>query len=167
MLIMIAFLAIAGIFDHLLHRIPNLLTGIMFAVCVIYNLAVSGTASIISVLLRGMVIASFLFVFFSIGVLGAGDVKLFAVCSGFMEPEKYLEFVFISFLVAGVYGTLRMAAKGELVRRWITLKKYICHCLRTGKLSRYHCSKEAEEKAGVPLAGAMLISALLGIGGLY
>lgn len=167
MLIMIAFLAIAGIYDHLLHRIPNYLTGIMFTACVIYNLAVFGAASLVSAVLGGIATVAFMYLFYAIGVLGAGDVKLFAVCRGFFGSGRFLYFVFISFLIAAVFGLMKTAIKGDLFRRWLTLKKYICRSLRTGKLTRYHCNKEAEEKAGVPIAGAMFISALLGIGGMY
>ena len=167
MLIMIAFLATAGIFDHLLHRIPNQLTGIMLVACVFYNLAVKGHASVLPVVLRIVVTGLVLFPFFMIGALGAGDVKLFAVCSGFMEAQRILYFVFLSLILAGILGVIKMAARKEISKRFLILKMYILNCIRTGKPERYHCNKAAEEESGVPIAGAMLISALIGIGGFY
>ena len=45
--------------------------------------------------------------------------------------------------------------------------KYIKRLLETGRPERYHADKKAERESGVVLAGAMFVSAVLGMGGLY
>lgn len=167
MLIMAIFLAVAGIFDHLLHRIPNVLTGIMLVACACYNLAVTGPLSLIPMMARIIISGMLFFPVFSIGALGAGDVKLIAVCAGFLDFSRGLFFVFISLFLAALMGILKMAMRKEITKRMLTLKKYVSNVLKTGMLQRYHCNKTAEKESGVALAGAMFVSALIGIGGFY
>lgn len=167
MIIMTAFLAVSGIFDYLFHKIPNALIALMFATCVFYTGFTSGPLSILWMLLR-MVITIFVFYsFFAIGALGAGDIKLLAICCGYMTGSRAVWFVFISFVIASIAGVVILFLRKEFGKRIRRLSLYIKSFIKTGKPERYHCNTEAALKAGVALAGPMFISALIGIGGLY
>ena len=167
MLILTAFLAVAGILDHLTHRIPNLLSAGMFFYVIWQSITEFGITSLPGVFFRMIAVAFFLFPFFSIGTLGAGDVKLLAVSAGYFEGGRALSFLFFSFLIACAEGTVMMAAKGQMKKRMLRLAIYIKTLIKTGKIERYHASGDAGKRSGVALAGAMFVSAVLGIGGLY
>lgn len=167
MYIMTAFLAVAGIWDHLYHRIPNLLTAVMAAFCLGSNLVCGGPAAVPAVLFKAFLTGLLFYPFFAIGALGAGDIKLLSVCSGFIPGGRVLYFVFLSFILASAFGLLKMMRRGDMRKRFRTLAMYIKDVSSSGRLRRYHCSRESAVRNGVALAGPMFISALLGIGGLY
>lgn len=167
MIIMTAFLAVSGVYDYLFHKIPNALIAVMFVTCVFYTCLTAGPLSILRMLLRMVITIVVFYSFFAIGALGAGDIKLLAVCSGFMTGTRAVWFVFISFVIASVIGVMGLLFKKEFGKRIRRLSMYIKSIIETGKPERYHCNTEAALKAGVALAGPMFISALIGIGGLY
>ena len=167
MFIMTAFLAVAGIFDHLTHRIPNILTGLMLVICIVLRAADHDLLSLGGAVLRVIAAGTLFFPFFAIGTLGAGDVKLMAVCAGFMDTGRYLIFVFFAMLAAAVWGSAVMIVKGSMKKRMLRLAIYIKRILETGKAERYHACREAETGPGIALAGALFFSAVLGVGGLY
>ena len=167
MLIMAVFLAVAGIFDHLFHKIPNVLALIMFIALMAYVLMTSGPSGLPSVFFRMAVTGAVFYPLFVIGAFGAGDVKLLALCSGFLPGTRTMMFIFISMVIASIYGLIGLLIRKEIGRRIRRLELYIGNLLKTGKPEMYHCSREAAVKSGVALAGPMFLSALIGIGGLY
>ena len=167
MLIMTVFLAVAGIFDHLFHKIPNVLCAMMFVICIIHACLISGPANIPLVLIRMLVTMFVFYPVFMIGALGAGDIKLLAVCSGFMPATRAIWFIFFTFLSASVIGMIGLLYRKETRKRIRRLALYVKKYIETGKVERYHCNSEAALQAGVALAGPMFVSALLGMGGLY
>ena len=48
------------------------------------------------------------YLFFYIGAMGAGDVKLLAVCAGYFSGEKVLCFLFFALLFAAVFALCKM-----------------------------------------------------------
>ena len=161
MLIMTVFLAVAGIFDHLFHKIPNALTLVMLAVSVIYVCVTAGPGYLPAAIFRMTITGVVFYLFFMIGAFGAGDVKLLAVCSVFMTGTRILFFIFIAMIIASVCGVIQLLVRKELGKRMRRLELYIGNLLKTGKPQRYQCSREAAERSGVALAGPMFLSALI------
>ena len=48
------------------------------------------------------------YLFFYIGAMGAGDVKLLGVCAGYFSGEKVLCFLFFALLFAAVFALCKM-----------------------------------------------------------
>ena len=167
MLILAVFLAVAGIFDLFFRRIPNILSLALLAVCVVFTAGSAGFSDLGRVLLRILVTGAVFYPFYAIGVLGAGDVKLMAVSCGFFAGDRCLVFLFLSLLIAAGTGIVKMGLNGEMGKRMHRLAMYLGKMIRTGKVERYHCNRQAALKSGVALAGPMFISALIGIGGFY
>ena len=165
--IMIFFLVPAAIFDLRLRRIPNVLTALMLVCCIFRSLFFFGFREVLISVFWVIGTGLLLYPVFAIGALGAGDVKLMAVCSGFLPGTRVFYFLFFSFLTGTLFGLVRIVRKKEMAHRLRTLTLYIEKFLRTGTPERYHCSREAAGKAGVALAAPMLISALMGLGGIY
>ena len=167
MLIMTMLLAVAGIFDHLFHKIPNILILVMFITGIIRACFISEPLSIPFMLIRMLLTAVIFYPVFVIGALGAGDIKLLAVCCGYMNGTRAIWFIFMTFSIAAVAGVIGLIHRKEIGKRIRRLIIYVKNYLKTGKVERYHCNTEAALHAGVALAGPMFVSALLGVGGFY
>ena len=168
MLIMTAFLAAAGILDHLTHRIPNILTGLMLICCIALRISDKNLPALALTVLRIVITAAAFYPVFAIGALGAGDIKLMAVCAGFFDgSSRILYFIFFSLLAACIWGVVVMIVNGQMKKRMQRLVMYIKKYIKTGIPERYHACKSAERESGIAMAGAMFVSAVLGIGGLY
>lgn len=105
-------LATACCFDYRYGKIPNelIVSGIMAAA--LYRLAYwldggqfSGAGKEILVLVCWF---AFLYLFFALGGLGAGDVKLYMVCLLFLRPQAALTFVFGSMGIGAVFYFLKI-----------------------------------------------------------
>ena len=167
MLIMTVFLAVACIFDILFHKIPNVLTGLMLAALCLFVCLTEDYTQLPGSLIRMLVTGALFYPFFKIGALGAGDVKLLAVCSGFLSGYRILYFVFLALATAAAAGVIRLVIKKEFVKSIRRPVIYIKKIMETGEIERYHGSTDEALKSGIALAGPMFISALIGIGGLY
>ena len=167
MILLAAFLAVAGLFDFFFRKIPNRLILLMLGGCLVLNLYGSGPASLTGVIPRILIAGALFYPVFAIGALGAGDVKLIAVSCGFVSGEKVLWFLFISLFTASVVGVVKMGIHGEISKRIHRLALYIKKTIRTGRPEMYHANRAAALENGVALAGPMFISALIGIGGFY
>lgn len=112
-------------------------------------------------------VMGFLYPFFRVGALGAGDVKLFGVTAGFLPFKKILLFSFFSLLIAAAFSIFKLLKKrcvGErLYRLMIYLKNIVC----SGTVDVYPGAIGGEEAMTVCLAGPVLLSVLLLWGGVY
>lgn len=92
--------AVACLFDYRCRRIPNAIIVLMFAWGMFYHSLKTGLGGAGFYVLRAVCCILFLFLFFLLRGLGAGDVKLLAVMSGFLPGGELLFFLFLSFLFA-------------------------------------------------------------------
>lgn len=134
------FLSTACYCDYRYRKIPNVLLILMLITGLVRGFLNQGGKGIFSFLLVCIVLVVLLYPLFRVGALGAGDVKLFGVCSGYLPYDKILSFLFFSLLIAAMISLL--------------------------KLITNHNRKECL-KMGIPLAGPVLVGILLYIGGVY
>lgn len=165
MAIFVLMLGVACYCDYRGRKIPNLLLFVMFCFGFGQRLAEGGGG--ISFVVRCVGILFLLYPLFRIGALGAGDVKLYGVCGGFLPGEKFLLFFFVSMLIAAVISLLKMITEGNMMERFRYLCDYLFGILYTGKLRLYRENEKENRKSGICLAGPILVSVLLGMGGVY
>ncbi len=107
----------------------------------------------------------FLFPFFSVGALGAGDVKLIAVSA--LGVSRPLLFFLIVFVIAAVLGILKLVINKNAVGRIKGLTNYIRSVVLTGGISPYLSTDEVSEKItfcihlSVPVFAALVLMFLL------
>ncbi len=181
-------LVIACGFDYRKRRIPNLLIVVML-ITGIGECALSwGMKGILSFLCKMICMVLGMYFFFWIGTLGAGDVKLFGVCAGYFPGNKILYFLFFSLLItAGIsfvkllFGycvrksskTKKSVAKlqwnvyGGVKERLSYLCQYIFEVVQSGHWKLYIEDREEWQRNGICLAGPILGSVLMYIGGVY
>ncbi len=138
MAVLCVFLATACGFDYHKRKIPNWLILIMLGVGFWLRCMREGGSGGLAYLGAMLLVTAFLYPFFKIGALGAGDVKLFGVTAGYLPFEKILYFSFCSMLIAAVFS--------------------VCKVI---------CKKRGKECLTVCLSGPVLLGALLLWGGVY
>lgn len=131
--------------DYKYHKIPNVLLLLMLITGLIRGFIKQGVIGFLLFTLTFLLVMTLFYLFFQIGALGAGDVKLFGICSAYLPVDKVLSFLFFSLLIAAIISLIKL----------VTLKLF------TGLQSK-ECLK-----AGIPLAGPVFAGILLYIGGFY
>ncbi len=118
---LLVILAIAVIHDIRFKKIPNLLTYPCMFTAIIYHTYMNGLAGFLFSLEGIGLGMAVLMIFYLMGGMGAGDVKLMGAVGGILGPKG----VFIAFLftaiVGGIYSLILLAFHGDLIEK---LKRY-------------------------------------------
>lgn len=109
----------------------------------------------------------FMYLFFKIGALGAGDVKLFGVCAGYLPGDKILYFLFFSLLITAIISLIKIFAEHNAKERLSYLSEYLIDVARSGKWQLYISDQSEMQKQSICLAGPILGSVLMYIGGIF
>jgi Flp pilus assembly protein protease CpaA len=103
---------------------------------------------------------------FQIGALGAGDVKLLAICSGCLSGKTILGFLAFSMLIAACISLIKLYKENNWKERFYYFYAYLSQCVFGGKWELY-ATDEIRTKSGICLSGPILVSVLLHLGGVY
>jgi Flp pilus assembly protein protease CpaA len=123
----------------------------------------TGVTYVLSILLMIFL----LYPFFKLGALGAGDVKLLGICAGFLRYDKILQFLFFSLLAAAIFALIKLIRERSVGERLAYLGSYLLDVARSGRWSLYMENEREARRAGVALAGPILVSVFLYMGGVY
>lgn len=159
-------LTVACGYDYRDRRIPNYLIVLTAAVGVIWRYRRGGPPEMLPCFGGAVLIMVLLYPFFKIGSVGAGDVKLLGAAACYFPFEKVLIFLFFSLLIAAVISLLKMWKENSFGRRLGCLREYLARVAQEGSWQPYP-KKENGQGAGICLAGPVLASVLLYLGGVY
>ena len=127
-------------FDYRYRKIPNFWLFFMLVAGLAKSVFEGGINGCIFFLIVMAAVMLALYPFFKIKALGAGDVKLFGVCSGYFSYDRVLYFLFFALLIAvGLSLVILLFQRDK--------KEYL--------------------KKKIPLGGPILGSVLLYMGGVY
>lgn len=139
-------LFITVLMDVQWNRIPNIILILLVflrIVSIIFSyLTHEGTYTFSSICNRCLTvffIFIFLYVFFSIGGIGAGDLKLLIVLTA--GVERPIEFVAVAFALAAVFSLIHMLKNRNLNERLSVLCNYLKQIQKTGKPVPYYSVK--------------------------
>lgn len=167
MVILSFFLVITCFTDYCKGKIPNCLLLAMGIAGAADSYLCGGAINILYFMLKAVSVILILYPVFRIGAIGAGDIKLFGVCSGFVSMDRILHFLFFSMLVAAIFSLIKMCVKNNFKERLYYLCRYISDAVQNGKLTIYFAKKEEKRSAGLCLSGPVLCSILMHIGGIW
>ena len=152
----------AAIIDVRSQRIPNYLTMPGWGIGLMYHVLASGKDGLIfslSGLILGICV---LLLFYFLGGMGAGDVKLMGAIGALLGWEGVLKAFLFSALVGGLYSIAAMARAGVL-RKFI---KNICETFRdfflTQSISYVPLNCKLKVCYGLPIAIGTVLSLWLG-----
>lgn len=167
MAIFLMLLVLACYFDYRSHRIPNWLVVLLLPVMVVKQYLEQGTVGVCKALGIMVLIMFLWYPLFRIGTIGAGDIKLFGVCSGILPPSKILSFLFFSLVVAGIFSLAGIIQKKNAGERICYFLSYLQDVITGRQWRLYITDRKERERVGVCMAGPVLISLLLYWGGVY
>ena len=112
MVILYGFVTAAVIMDLRFRKISNrlILTGLCMGL--IRRLLLEGSAGLSAGVIHILLPVIFLYLLFWIGVLGAGDIKLFSLIGGFVNLRELTTCVMAAFVIGGIWSFLKLALKG-------------------------------------------------------
>lgn len=160
-------LVLACYCDYRKGKIPNLLLAVMFIVGWGYGVSCGGIEEAVFFPAESLAVMLLLYPIFKIGALGAGDVKLYGVCAGYLPFDKFLFFFFISLLVAAIFSLIKMLRECNAIERFTYLCEYILEVVQSGSFRLYIENEKERKRAGICLAGPILCSVVLYMGGIY
>jgi prepilin peptidase CpaA len=111
-------LVLAAVIDGLQLRVPNWLTFPFAATGLVYAAVSGGWWNILWSLGGAGVGLICLLTLYSIGGMGAGDVKLMAGVGAWMGPVITFKAFVGTALVGGLMGGVMILASGELIKHW-------------------------------------------------
>ena len=124
---------IAAIIDIWKYKVHNLLTVPLFLSGVAYHCVVAGGAGLMDSLLGALFGMGVLIVFYAMGGVGAGDVKLLAAVGAWLKfPLTFWVFI-ASSLAAGIYAMILVAYSGRTHETWTNLRIVWYRLLAVGR----------------------------------
>jgi prepilin peptidase CpaA len=125
MFILLIVLAIAAITDVRTRRIPNWLTYPTMGVGLLYHVYADGWQGFLFGL-EGLSLGfALLVVFYLLGGMGAGDVKLMAGVGSILGPKIVLVAFVFTALTGGIYAIIILMIYGKLKDYFLTIKTLI------------------------------------------
>lgn len=172
----ILFVSLTVLWDIRVHKIPNvfvLFLALFNLLSNIYFFAFTGNgesdlSAVLIVLIKVVLIFIFLYPFYSIGALGAGDIKLVVSTSlGCKDPFLY---TFIVFLIAAIISLIRMGVNKNARMRLMYLYNYLSHSFHNYPLHLYEDAPNASDKLehsihlSIPVFIALILKIFFTIG---
>lgn len=167
MIILCIILAITCYFDYRWGKIPNWLVGTALLAGMIRMALYDGLLGEFGFIFRAVTVILVFYPLFRIGTIGAGDLKLFGVCCGVLPKERVLYFLFFALLFAGVHSFICFTRREDVIERFSYLFAYIKEVAGSGKWMLYWRNEGDRKRASVCLAGPILLSMIMYVGGLY
>lgn len=161
------FLAVACWYDYRKCRIPNWLVMVMLTVGWVYAAFNGGMREAIFFPIKSLCVMLLLYPIFKIGALGAGDVKLYGVCAGYLPAKKFLFFLFLSLLIAAIISLIKMLKECNAIERISYLCEYMADVVLSGNVRLYIEDEKERRACSICLAGPIFCSVLLYMGGVY
>lgn len=182
-LLLLFWLSAACYFDYRRDKIPNaligfgMLTGILYQGYLFYVGYMPGEGNVLFELGRAMILPLFcagtiiviFYPLYKLGMLGAGDVKLFGLLGFFMKGRECAVCLLGGLVIAALAGAGKLLGQGNLRERMQYFGSYVADVVRHKAFRLYLADVGRQEKRQVSLhmAGTVLLSVLLYAVGVY
>ena len=88
-----------------------------------------------------------LFPLYCIGVLGAGDIKLFSMMGCFLSLKEMMFHILFSFLIGAVISLFLLLWRKNFMSRMTYFFSYLLNCVLTGHISFYYSHSLRKENS--------------------
>lgn len=168
-------LAAACFFDYRRDKIPNaliglgMLTGILYQGYLFRAVPLQFITAVGLLLFHTAIIIVVFYPLFKLGMLGAGDVKLFCLLACFLQGRECVVCIVGSLLIAAFVGTGKLLVQENLAERLQYFCSYVADVAKNKAFRLYfeNAGLQAKRKASLHMAGTLLLSVLLHAGGVY
>lgn len=136
-MMMAVYLASVTSADLIWQRIPNQMILIGYLMGLTIRYMEDGSRGILIGILSGAATIAVLYIFYMIGAVGAGDVKLFSVIGLSCGMLFMWMSAFFSLMFAGMAGAVFIMKKRQLGLRFRLLFSHIISCIRLRRIISY------------------------------
>ena len=155
MIIVIAGVLAAALCDWKARKIPNWLTLSMIAFGLILHIASDGISGV-GISLLGLVCGILLlYLPFSLGGVGGGDVKLLGAIGSLLGPVLVLQIFLASAVFGGIFSLVAMINGKTAKQTFQDLKNKALYFLLTRKFVAEPANNGGRKKLGIPYACAI------------
>ena len=158
-------LVIAVYMDFKCYRINNKLIVIGTCIGSLHNFVNQGIYGLTCSLLGGIVPIGLLFFFYLSSVLGAGDIKLFAVIGTFGGISFCIKSMLIAFIIGAIISLIKMVRYRIVITRLQYFTEHIFRLIHEKKLLSYYNVEEKKEECiihfSLPICLATIILCIL------
>ena len=158
--ILIGVFCVAIFMDWRFYRIPNVCIVIGMIAGLVLTSVNNSMTELVTLLGTGTAVFLFLYPFYLLKALGAGDVKLFMMTACYIRGEQFLYYLLVSMLLAAVMSIFKMVLYTESRARLYYLGQYVRKVALTGVVDTYQVDK-AQRKSMIRLSVPAFISLLL------
>jgi prepilin peptidase CpaA len=156
-------LIIGAAWDLRFHKIPNWLTFPAAVLAIAYHTGMNGFSGFLFSL-EGMAAGiAILLPFYSLGGMGAGDVKLLGAVGGLLGPKGVFAAFLFTALVGGIYALILLASHGYLKKTILRYKKILVTLILTRYII-YLPPSASERKLRLWYGLAIAVGTFLSIG---
>ena len=146
---------IAALCDLKTRKIPNVLTFSMMALGLVLHIGNQGVSGIGVSLLGLMCGILLLYLPFSLGGVGAGDVKLVGAIGALVGPALVFQVFLASAVFGGIFSLVAMIRGKAAGRTFRDIKDKALYFLLTRKWLAESADQSGERKLGIPYACAI------------
>lgn len=166
MAVLCALFLIVCYYDYHQKRIPNRLILLILLNGLIYRFGKHGIMGILLFVGQSILIFLLFYIFFRIGALGAGDIKLLALTAGYLHFEKILPFLMVSMLISAVISLILLFHESRFLNCMRNLLEYVVSwCVRSER--KIYPGISDGKSLTVCMSGPVFFSLLLYLGGVY
>ena len=142
--LLLLLLFVATVWDIRWGKVPNILIAIGFVIGVIRITALEGCQGILLHIPSVVVPVILLFPLYCIGVLGAGDIKLFSMMGCFCNLKGMFFYVCFSFLIGAVISLFLLLWQKNFISRMTYFFSYLFQCISTRHVHFYYSDSFTE-----------------------
>lgn len=167
--IYIFFCSIAGVivgYDVKKHKIPNGLLVVGIAAAFVIRFLDSGAGGCMNAV--GSMLIPFLLLFpvYSLGMIGAGDVKYLCMLSVLLNGTQVIYLIFYACALGSIWSLAQMIKKKTFVKRFRYLKNYVADMISRRCQKKYFSTEQGYVDT-IAFALPIGLSFVLHLGGVY
>lgn len=171
LVVLIVLLFLAAVWDVYRSKIPN----VIIVMCSCYGMIYMFSSGNVWRYLPGIIFPVLvMFPLYKIGVMGAGDIKLFSVLGFYFPLMESVSCIFVAFLLGAFGSLISLIRYGNFAERITYLFSYLKECFFQGRFRYYYLDSHGnqisgfeEDKSKIHLAIPFFFSVLFHIGGVY
>lgn len=152
---------IAAGFDLYCRRIPNWLTASTLICGIVIHLTISGWSGVLIAGAGGMIAGLIFFIFFLLGGMGAGDVKLITALGVVIGINYTPPLLLFTALAGGVSAVLMIAAQGRGMESVRNLGRLFYHFLANGPREHPELNLQSNTSLKMPYAVPIAVGTFL------
>jgi len=135
-------------------KVPNLLIRYGMVAGLLFTLWIYSVPDVLKRILAAALILALLYLFYAIGTIGAGDIKLLMMIALYVNIGDYFKIIIFIMLFAIVMAVYKMLKRRCLGARIMYFVSYIRDCIKEKKIMMYE-DDNLQNRLTIPMAAAI------------